>query len=670
MNFAEVVRTDDRMRKRLINAAPMLLPPSMHPRFRKVRLRGRYLAGRLSKAVSSADSSASSDGLPRPAGSLGWDALPPDTKEALAARVEEILSHRFDLLGSGLVDCSTEIPERRIDRPHRPATDAYRPIDWHRDFRSGYRWSEHAPPWETLATYRSQVGVDVKWPWELSRCQHLPLLAIAVRAAASAREPEAAAWDTELRNQISDWIGNNSVGVGVNWACHMDAAIRAANWVCAFLLLGRPLNRRDPWQRPFWSAVGAHCRFLFGMLKYAGGKHGNHYAAELAGLYLISQLCPFLRGSRKWRTLTRQGLEQQIRKQVRDDGVHFEESTSYHLLVTEIFLYPLLLGDTLGEPFSAGYRDRVLKMLTAVDELCSSRFCLPRIGDDDNGFFFKPVPFHTTEERVRHLLGLTALAAQSKHAPSVEDLLLRWFLVKRSQQASPLRRSPSQGIRVFEQAGWVVLRNDAFQVNMALAAKSGSSGGGHAHEDELSISVFWDGWPVIVDPGTACYTPFPQQRNRFRYGPFHNQPQPLRPESEYLDRAVFAHLSRPEVRWEAQDAPLQLRAEATDQDRVARRLVSLDGNRPSLEVREHLEGVGRGRIALCLAPGIGIEKNTTGYYILAPENRVLRLESDGINFACRTGPYSPSYGKVCDTSWLVSESAASGLEGRWRLWEA
>ena len=55
-------------------------------------------------------------------------------------------------------------------------TDLGREIDWRRDFKTGRRWPlRHG----SLLPIAYGDGSDVKVPWELSRFQHLPLLAAA-----------------------------------------------------------------------------------------------------------------------------------------------------------------------------------------------------------------------------------------------------------------------------------------------------------------------------------------------------------------------------------------------------------------------------------------------------------------------------------------------------------
>ena len=46
--------------------------------------------------------------------------------------------------------------------------------------------------------------------------------------------------------------------------------------------------------------------------------------------------------------------------------------------------------------------------------------------------------------------------------------------------------------------------------------------GGHAHCDQLSITLAVDGVSIIDDPGTGVYTPNPELRNRFRGSQVHS----------------------------------------------------------------------------------------------------------------------------------------------------
>jgi hypothetical protein len=78
----------------------------------------------------------------------------------MRAEAEEILAHRVDILGSGWTSLGPT-------------------IDWHRDFKSGYRWP--CSFFQDVQATRLTDASDAKVPWELSRCHHLLTLARAYR---------------------------------------------------------------------------------------------------------------------------------------------------------------------------------------------------------------------------------------------------------------------------------------------------------------------------------------------------------------------------------------------------------------------------------------------------------------------------------------------------------
>src|SRR3954453_14265489 len=139
-----------------------------------------------------------------------WELALEDDRASLLARADDVLAHRFDLLGSGPVD----LGER---------------IDWQLDFKSGRRWPL---PHISRVPIVFPDGSDIKVPWELSRFQHLPLLAAAWRLTGERRYLQ------EIGEQVDAFVLDNPVEFGACWACTMDVAIRAANWVAALGMLG------------------------------------------------------------------------------------------------------------------------------------------------------------------------------------------------------------------------------------------------------------------------------------------------------------------------------------------------------------------------------------------------------------------------------------------------
>lgn len=227
------------------------------------------------------------------------------------------LAHRFDCLGSGWeraeygkrcrgvegfryedgaepdVDKDGHWLEGRINRANVTKSqriwhlieDDYSPIDWQRDFKSGYRWSEDT--WYLDVRYGHKPGVDIKVPWELARMQHLTELAWAYVLSSGGAEGFAApqCYLGEFRNQVLDFIATNPPRFGVNWRSAMEVAIRAANWVVAadlFRAHGASFDAQ-------FETVLSHSLYEHGLhieanLEWDPEVRGNHYLANVAGL--------------------------------------------------------------------------------------------------------------------------------------------------------------------------------------------------------------------------------------------------------------------------------------------------------------------------------------------------------------------------------------------------
>ena len=371
----------------------------------------------------------------------------------LAERCALYLEHRFDLLGSGWrtvrhgMACdgfqghryetpapAAPDPDGRglagqVSRPNLPATraawrlidPAYRPIDWHVDFRSGYRWSP-------LTRYRRvpyghRPGVDIKAPWELARMQHLPQLALAfgcARAGLTGFLPPARYRD-EFRHQVLDFVATNPPRYGVNWRSAMEVAIRAANWLLARdLFLGYGARFDPDFEAAFKRSVQEHGRHIAGNLERTPAWSNNHYLANLTGLIFVAAYLPPSRETARWWRAGIEGLAAEIDGQFLADGGHFEASTGYHALAVELVSYALALvcarerrveNGADGLPagarsiLSAPFGERLGRMAEFMMHLTGPGGRIVQIGDHDSGRLFKLQP----GPRLDHAFGNASL---------------------------------------------------------------------------------------------------------------------------------------------------------------------------------------------------------------------------------------------------------------------
>jgi len=68
----------------------------------------------------------------------------------------------------------------------------------------------------------------------------------------------------------------------------------------------------------------------------------------------------------------------------------------------------------------------------------------------------------------------------------------------------------------YEGMGLYIFKSPHLYMTVRCGEVGQNGNGGHAHNDQLSITLRIDGKDIIVDPGTYLYTPLPERRNEFR----------------------------------------------------------------------------------------------------------------------------------------------------------
>ena len=498
----------------------------------------------------------------------------------LVGRADEICAHRFDLLGSGPTDLGAE-------------------IDWHTDFKTGRRWPlRHS----SLLPVAYGDGSDIKVPWELSRCQHLPVLAGAHRRTGERRYLE------EIGRQLTSWIGANPVERGPNWACTMDVAIRAANWTATLALCAEDASR-EPWFGPALESLLLHGRFIRAHPE-DGEVRGNHYLTDVVGLLVVSAVFASGWEGREWAGWAASELASEMEHQVRGDGCAHEASIPYHRLVTELFVCGTHAADCLVRgALPDWYRDRLDSMLAFTRDYTRPDGLAPQIGDADDGRFLPLGDYGRIDPRDhRHLF------AQADRA----------YVPARESAAYP-------------EGGFYVLRA-AGTYTIVRCGDTGRYGrGGHSHNDQLSFELFADGKPLVADPGTYVYTADAEARNLFRSTAYHAT---LRLGGAEQNELRTDDLFAMEDRAQAEAVAWDDHSFTGRHGEHTRRVELADGE---LRITDTVESAGGQELewTLPLAPSADLD-----------------VRAEGLDFQPEDGWHSPSYGVREPTTFLRARRAA------------
>ncbi len=369
------------------------------------------------------------------------------------------------------------------------------PIPWHEDSRMRYSWPKVFH--KRIDILQEGVECDVKFPWELSRLQVLPILAQAWAASGEVRFLEAS------MAILSDWSRENPTGYGVNWTCSMEVAIRAINLGAAANLLQSSLTTEGG--AFIRELLRSHERHLRGNLELSE-VNGNHLFFDYLGIALMClQLDgPDSAGFRKAAMV----LAEETHRQFHGDGVHLEHATSYHRLVLEgilLFIHASKAEDSAAIQLMRGVAERAWAFLDVISLEDGS---MPAMGDDDSGNVLL-----LGASRANHgggVLGLAAALGIGRPRTITDEVVRFWFAPSLGHSCGPIEGGGESErawrLHSFEEAGYFVIRGHG--LNLILrAGPSGLHGrGSHDHNDQLSLVLSHDGMPILVDPGTRTYT--------------------------------------------------------------------------------------------------------------------------------------------------------------------
>lgn len=524
------------------------------------------------------------------------------------------LNHRFDLLGSGwarvdyknnskgLENYRYELPEivpdrqgdflsTLINRKNLKSSlkiwsyldEEYVPIDWQKDFISGYRWDNDR--WYRPQMTADDMGGDIKVPWELSRMQHLPRLAVLCHLFPEYQSKCKA----EFRNQLLDFMATNPVRYGVNYVCTMDVGIRTANIALAYSLFrGMGIIFDEEFDVVLCDFMFEQCNHIRNNLEKSKFLTSNHYFADIAGLLWGSAVLPKGRRRERWLYFAAAEINKEIIKQFHEEGSNGEGSTAYHRLTSEMALYSLALMKYLnrkGEHITIDSKASAIikKSGDFVNAIQRPDMMFTQIGDNDSGLFFRLsitgelltageakqkyynlanyVPEDINEKyldenmndartflsSVYGMYGEEALHYAETEYPFEASLI---FQLAGEKAAIPHEKNrdicvhqndkkmqyyseyeiASYGLDLLEnivrldypQFGIYVFRGENIYLCVNASDNGQRGNAGHAHNDKLSFELFIGGQCIFEDCGTYVYTSIPERRNEFRSINKHN----------------------------------------------------------------------------------------------------------------------------------------------------
>ncbi len=519
--------------------------------------------------------------------------VPEEAKKAVLEAADQLLRGEWEVLG--VLRTDLVLP----DWFHDPVTDRRSPPD-----RCAFRIDHRSD---------GQTG-NVKQVWEISRLQHLTLLATVWFLTNDQT------YARRVADHLRSWWRENPFLSGVHWTSGIEIGIRLISLAWIRRLLDDWPGVADLFERNDLAVqqIRWHQRYL-AAFRSRGSSANNHVIAEAAGQLVASCAFPWFPESERWRRKSARLLERELVRNTFPSGIGRELASDYQCFIAELGLLAAVEAEASDRPLNTAAWQRLCAMVDSAAALLDEHFRPPRQGDSDEGralLLDAPTP-----NRWPSLLALgEALFDRLDWWPRTaadagSSIIGALACATRDIAGRPAQR-PSQ----FADAGMTLLRTTGDQAPEIWCRCDGGPHGylsiaAHAHADALSVEVRYGGVDVLADPGTYCYHGEPAWRSYFRSTIAHNTAE-LDGRSQSSDGGPFLWLRHANARqidvrdagevarWTAEhDGYLSL-----DPPARHRRSVRLDRTTRSVDIVDEIDGGHHDvRLAFHLGPDVQVE---------------------------------------------------------------
>ena len=419
----------------------------------------------------------------------------PNVALEILHQADDIRRHHFHLLGYEDLDYGTEI-DWHLDRVHQKRA----PLD----------------PWYKIPFLDFAVVGDHKVTWELNRHQHLVTLAKAWLFSHDEK------YVHEIVAQWHSWMKANPYPLGINWGSSLEVAFRALSWIWVdHLLDGAPGH--PEFHDALLPALALHGRYVERYLSTYFSPN-THLIGEAVALFFLGTLYPQIAMAGRWKRAGWKIVLEEAQRQVRPDGVYFEQSLHYHVYALDFFLHARLLASRNGIEIPAQYDSKLGKMLDVVQAL--SQAGPPEgFGDDDGGRLFDPRR-NRTEYMTDPLAIGSLLYGDKKLSAAGQTEESFWLFGQEALNIVSVQGEPNTVASAAFRDGGLYILGDSQPFPQQIVVDAGPQGvgrSGHGHADALSVRLTLNGQRWLVDAGSGVYISADiADRNAFRQTAAHN----------------------------------------------------------------------------------------------------------------------------------------------------
>ena len=350
-----------------------------------------------------------------------------------------------------------------------------------------------------------QPGDDAEFVYAFNRMRHW--ICYGEAYAMTGDEKYAQAFVRELRSWTES-VKRSDPSCSKAWRS-IEAGFRMEYWSKAIQFFRSSPALTEEVLDIFSASMAEHAEFIMTVWD-SYNRLSNWGIISNHGLFEASVILPETSRTLEWRKEALRRLDLELRMQVYDDGVHWEQSAMYHNEVLQCFQDVLILSRHCGIELPEGMEERIYKLAYASALLQKPDGSEPMSGDSDD------IDQRDLTEKSAWLFSDSMFRALGEEHMTF-DALWDTGLDAATEYEALDKLSPSELVASFPDSGRAVYRSGGTYISF----KDGTLGAGHGHADQTHFDLFANGEDILTDAGRFTYVDGPE-RYEFKNSEAHN----------------------------------------------------------------------------------------------------------------------------------------------------
>lgn len=347
---------------------------------------------------------------------------------------------------------------------------------------------------------------DPEWTYMLNRHQFFITLGRAFRLSSDIKYLNA------FKTIISDWIKKNPLRDDLKQSTwrSIDAGIRCDYWLQALTYFESHLSESE--LDEIYQALYLHGTYL-SSVNDSDKNHSNWSVIQNTGLYILGLTCTSFSEAATWKAEALYHLNMCFDIQLFDDGLHWEQSLSYHSEMMLCLIRSLLTAQACGQVKDYGLMTYLSRMTRALLSVHTPDGHQPLKGDADY-------------LDITGLISLSAYVLNWSQVPldtiTVDDAFADQIDLDRLNMIKAEGLTSGLDSITLPNSGYHRMTSGPPEHKNQVLFSTGSIGGGHGHMDLLHFDLYYQGKPVLMDSGRYTYMDQNSDRYYFKSPMAHN----------------------------------------------------------------------------------------------------------------------------------------------------